>query len=246
MRGFYETSATDRREKHDLQQRTSGAALGHSSGGGDDETTSPASSLCVAHTCVWLAFGVSAVSIAAQPTSRPIRQSTAAITGGQSNRPALMGVSVRYPTMLDMTFPEFESAVKRTDIVLLPVGSIEEHSGHLPLNTDAINSTALLFHVQQYLRNARRRDDSWPAVEHRHHLRRRRRNETADPKYPGNLTVRESTFASLYLDVLQSLRANGVRRAFLWPGHGNRGHNEAYRRPSRRPTGRSTACTPTS
>src|SRR5687767_5725156 len=38
-REFYETSATDRREKHDVQQRTSGAALGHSSGGGDDETT---------------------------------------------------------------------------------------------------------------------------------------------------------------------------------------------------------------
>jgi hypothetical protein len=28
IRGFYETSATDRREKYDLQQRTSGAALG--------------------------------------------------------------------------------------------------------------------------------------------------------------------------------------------------------------------------
>src|SRR5215203_1158426 len=38
-REFYETSATDRREKHDVQQRTSGAALGHSSSGGDDETT---------------------------------------------------------------------------------------------------------------------------------------------------------------------------------------------------------------
>ena len=40
--------------------------------------------------------------------------------------------------MLDMTFPEFEAAVNGTDMVLLPVGSIEEHSAHLPLGTDAI------------------------------------------------------------------------------------------------------------
>ena len=83
---------------------------------------SPASTLCVAHTCVCLAFGVSAVSIAAQPTSRPIRQSTTAITRGQSNGQLSTGASVRYPTMLDMTFPEFEAAVKKTDIVLLPIG----------------------------------------------------------------------------------------------------------------------------
>ena len=114
----------------------------------------PASSLCVAHTCVCLAFGVSAVSLAAQPTSRPIRQSTTTITRGQSNGQPSTGANVRYPTMLDMTFPEFEAAVKGTDIVLLPVGSIEEHSAHLPLGTDAMNSTALMFHVQQYLRNA--------------------------------------------------------------------------------------------
>ena len=115
---------------------------------------SPASTLCVAHTCVWLAFGVSAVSLAAQPTSRPSRQSTTAITGGQSHDQRSMGASVRYPTMLDMTFPEFEAAAKKTDIVLLPIGAIEEHSSHLPLGTDAMNATAQVFHVQQYLRTA--------------------------------------------------------------------------------------------
>jgi creatinine amidohydrolase/Fe(II)-dependent formamide hydrolase-like protein len=38
--------------------------------------------------------------------------------------------------------------VQQTDVVLLPVGAIEEHSAHLPLGTDAMNSTALLFSVQ--------------------------------------------------------------------------------------------------
>ena len=39
--------------------------------------------------------------------------STTIITRGQSSE------TVRYPTMVDMTFPEFEAAVKKTDIVLL-------------------------------------------------------------------------------------------------------------------------------
>lgn len=30
-------------------------------------------------------------------------------------------------SMLDMTFPEFEAATSRTDVVLLPLGSVEEH-----------------------------------------------------------------------------------------------------------------------
>jgi creatinine amidohydrolase len=187
----------------------------------------PASTLYVAHARVWLVFGVSAASIAAQPASSPIRQSTTAITRGQSDRPPLTSANVRYPTMLDMTFPEFEAAVKRTDIVLLPVGSIEEHSVHLPLSTDAINSTALLFHVQQYLDNAGVETILGPPLNIGITYDGGDRTRAADPKYPGNLTVRESTFAALYLDVLRSLRANGLRRAFLWPGHGARGHNAA-------------------
>ena len=34
--------------------------------------------------------------------------------------------------MLDMTFPEFEAAVKKTDVMLLPIGSIEEHRPSSP------------------------------------------------------------------------------------------------------------------
>jgi creatinine amidohydrolase/Fe(II)-dependent formamide hydrolase-like protein len=56
--------------------------------------------------------------------------------------------------MLDMTSPDFEAAVKKTDIVLLPIGAIEEHSSHLPPGTHAMNATAQMFQVQQYLRKA--------------------------------------------------------------------------------------------
>src|SRR5436190_1468412 len=55
-------------------------------------------------------------------------------------------------TMLEMTFPEFEAAAAKTDVMLLPIGAIEEHGPHLPLASDALGATAQLSDVQRYLR----------------------------------------------------------------------------------------------
>jgi creatinine amidohydrolase len=147
--------------------------------------------------------------------------STTIITRGQSSE------SVRYPTMVDMTFPEFEAAVKKTDIVLLPIGAIEEHSSHLPLGTDAMNATAQLFQVKEYLRKAGVDTILGPS------LNIGITNEADDWArdgtyvYPGSLTVSKSTFVALYVDVLRSLHDNGLRRAFLYSGHLGTRHVEA-------------------
>lgn len=135
--------------------------------------------------------------------------------------------TVRYRTMLDMTFPEFEAAAKTTDIVLVPIGAIEEHSSHLPLGTDAMNATAQVFHVQQYLRTAGVETIIGPP------LNIGITNEAGDwardgtYAYPGSLTISKSTFVALYVDVLRSLRDNGLRRAFLYVGHLGTRHVEA-------------------
>ena len=135
--------------------------------------------------------------------------------------------NVRYPTMLDMTFPEFEAAVKKTDIVLLPIGAIEEHSTHLPLGTDAMNAVAQLFEVQEYLRKGGFDTILGPS------LNIGITNETDDWSrdgtyvYPGSLTISKGAFVALYLDVLRSLHDNGLRRAFLYLGHLGARHVEA-------------------
>jgi creatinine amidohydrolase/Fe(II)-dependent formamide hydrolase-like protein len=41
-----------------------------------------------------------------------------------------------------MTFPEFEAAVKKANVVLLPINAIEEHSSHLPLATRVLEVAA--------------------------------------------------------------------------------------------------------
>ena len=134
--------------------------------------------------------------------------------------------NVRYPTMLDMTFPEFEAAVKKTDIVLLPIGAIEER-GYLPLGTDAMNAVAQLFQVQDYLRKDGVDTILGPS------LNIGITNEADDWSrdgtyvYSGSLTISKGAFVALYLDVLRSLYDNGLRRAFLYLGHLGARHVEA-------------------
>ena len=150
-----------------------------------------------------------------------ILSSTATRTRGQTRQ------SIRYPTMLDMTFPDFEAAVKKTDIVLLPIGAIEQHSSHLPLGTDAINATAQVVEIQQYLRTAGAETIVGPP------LNVGITNEAGDwtrdgtYAYPGSLTISKSTFIALYVDLLRSLHDNGVRRAFLYIGHLGTRHVQA-------------------
>ena len=146
---------------------------------------------------------------------------------GQSNQKPSSDTNVRYPTMLNMTFPEFEAAAKRTDVVLVPMGPIEEHSSHMPLGTDAMNATAQMFQVQTYLRNAGVETILFPSLNIG--ITNEADDWTRDGTYgyPGSLTVSKSTFVALYVDVLRSLHDNGLRRAFLYPGHGGRRHVRA-------------------
>ena len=44
------------------------------------------------------------------------------------------------PTLDEMTGPEVEAALKRTDVLLLPVGATEAHGAHLPLGTDSFEA----------------------------------------------------------------------------------------------------------
>src|SRR5258705_885008 len=101
-----------------------------------------------------------------------------------------------YPTMLDMTFPEFAAKVARTKTMLLPVGSIEEHGAHLPLSTDTIESVAQLSDVARFLRGAGFDTVIGPP------LNIGITSESGDMKrdgtymYPGSLTVSADTFVA--------------------------------------------------
>jgi len=135
-----------------------------------------------------------------------------------------------YPTMLDLTFPEFEAAAAKTEIALLPIGAIEEHGPNLPLATDSLLAVAQLADVQKYLRSAGINALVAPP------LNIGITNEASDwardgtYMYPGSLTVSTDAFVGLYVDVLHSLYDNGFRLVFLLSGHYGGRHLKAVAR----------------
>jgi creatinine amidohydrolase len=106
-----------------------------------------------------------------------------------------------------MTWKEVEEALTRTDMVIIPVGSIEQHGKHLPLCTDiyTVNETAKLIAQQTDVLVA-------PAVFvglSEHHM-----------GFPGSLTLTPATFEAVVYEVAQSLIHHGFDRIMIYNGHG--------------------------
>lgn len=132
--------------------------------------------------------------------------------------------------MLGMTFPEFGAATAKTDIALLPIGSIEEHGPNLPLATDSLLAVAELIDIQSYLRLAKIETIVGPP------LNIGITNEAGDwtrdgiYMYPGSLNVSADALVRLYVDLLHSLHDNGMRHVFLVSGHFGGRHLRAVAR----------------
>jgi len=154
---------------------------------------------------------------------------TFAVQGYLQSQPAAgaKNLPIKYPTMLDMTSPEFGAAVAKSDIALLPIGAIEEHGSHLPLGTDAVGAVAQVYYVQQYLRKAGVETVIGPPLNIGITNEANDRSRDGTYMYPGSLTIGEKTFVSLYVDVLRSMHDNGLRRVFVYSGHLGGRHLEA-------------------
>ncbi len=106
-----------------------------------------------------------------------------------------------------MSWKEVEEALERTDMVIIPVGSIEQHGKHLPLGTDtygAIEASKLIAQKTDVL--------VAPAVFaglSEHHM-----------GFPGTLTLRPETFEAVVFDVAKSLIHHGFTKIMIYNGHG--------------------------
>ena len=106
-----------------------------------------------------------------------------------------------------MSWLEVEEALKRTDMAIIPVGSIEQHGKHLPLGTDiiAVTERAKLIAQETDVLVA-------PAVVvglSEHHL-----------GFPGSLTLTPATFEAVLYEVAQSLMHHGIDKIMIYNGHG--------------------------
>lgn len=125
--------------------------------------------------------------------------------------------------MADMTPPllwaemrrdQFEEAVENDPVVVLPIGSIEQHGPHCPVDVDL----SIPRHIAI---EAARRVTDFPLV-------------VAPPQpfgfthynqgFPGTITLELETFIAVVGQVCLSIHRNGFRRLILLNGHGGNHH----------------------
>ncbi len=110
----------------------------------------------------------------------------------------------------ELTWQEAKSKLREVDIALFPVGSIEQHGPHLPLDVDAYDAMRLCVEV------AKRCSDPKPFVlpllpygVSYHH-----------DEFPGTVSISPGTLSQLTVDVGMSVARQGITKLIIVNGHG--------------------------
>ncbi|MBO6573871.1 MAG: creatininase family protein [Rhodothermales bacterium] len=110
----------------------------------------------------------------------------------------------------EMSWPEAKERLSQVDVALLPVGAIEQHGPHLPLDVDTFDAEYLCRAV------AARCDEPRPLVlptipygVSYHH-----------DEFPGTLSVSNETLARVVYDIGMAAARNGITKLLIVNGHG--------------------------
>ncbi|HWQ78537.1 MAG TPA: creatininase [Anaerovoracaceae bacterium] len=118
--------------------------------------------------------------------------------------------------MQEMTWNDFDK-IRRDGIVVLPVGSTEQHGPHLPLSVDAIISGGLSEMVAEEVGGA-----VAPAICYGY---KSAPLSGGGPLFPGTLDLNGVTLINLVSDVLEELIRDDVKKILILNGHYE---NEAF------------------
>jgi creatinine amidohydrolase len=106
-----------------------------------------------------------------------------------------------------MTVPEVRDLLTRTDLVIIPVASLEQHGLHLPIGTDYLNG------VERAKLIAQRTDVLVAPIlmpgQSPYHM-----------AYPGTITLSSETIQAVYVEAVQSLVRHGFKRFLILNAHG--------------------------
>lgn len=106
-----------------------------------------------------------------------------------------------------MSWPEVQDLLSRTDMVIIPVASLEQHGPQLPIGTDFFNG------LERALLVAQRTDllvapILFPG------------NSPYHMGFPGTITLPAETIEKVYFEAAQSLMRHGFRRFLILNSHG--------------------------
>jgi creatinine amidohydrolase/Fe(II)-dependent formamide hydrolase-like protein len=109
----------------------------------------------------------------------------------------------------ELTWPEAQSRLEEVDVALLPVGSIEQHGPHLPLDTDAFDAEYLARRVAEA--SSRPQPLVLPAVAYGvsyHH-----------EEFKGTVSISNQTLAQMVYEIGVGAARNGIRKLLIINGH---------------------------
>jgi creatinine amidohydrolase len=106
-----------------------------------------------------------------------------------------------------MTWPEVEELVSRTDMVIIPIGSLEQHGYHLPIGTDSLDG------IERAKLIAQRVDALVAPI-------LLAGNSPYHMEFPGTITLSLETIERVYVEAAQSLLRHGFRRFLILNSHG--------------------------
>lgn len=121
----------------------------------------------------------------------------------------------------EMNRGEFAGAMKRKPIVILPIGSMEEHGTHLPLGSDTIEIDYVVGRLADKLDCV-----ILPTVSYG--------NCGSTYNFPGTISITFETVRSLAFDILTEIVRHGGKRILVISGHAGSNHMAALRMAAQR------------
>jgi creatinine amidohydrolase len=116
----------------------------------------------------------------------------------------------------EMSMREVKECAKTRRVVILPVGSVEEHGDHLPLCTDSIQPEYVAVEVAKKTRCI-----IAPTI--RYGVCNSTRN------FPGTISIRFDSLRNIVYDILGELIRNGYTRILVLSGHADQAQMIALR-----------------
>jgi creatinine amidohydrolase/Fe(II)-dependent formamide hydrolase-like protein len=124
--------------------------------------------------------------------------------------PAGPGSPERSYLLGELTWPRAKERLLEVDLAILPVGSIEQHGPHLPLDTDAFDANYLAYQVANLCSDPK--PLVLPLIPYGisyHH-----------EDFSGTISVSPDTLSRLVYEVGLSCAKNGIRKLVIINGHG--------------------------
>jgi creatinine amidohydrolase len=109
-----------------------------------------------------------------------------------------------------MTSAELAELLKETDVALVPVGAIEQHSSHLPLGQDNFQIEEIVRRAVIKLAAENKKVIFGPTIPF---------GPIANLKFPGSIDIRPSTLVLIVKEVCLNLHRDGIKTILLCMGH---------------------------